>query len=78
MVTLGTTGGILLALTLHPAFALIPLAYMLLCFGWGIAAALRSRDLCLAAMGAAAAAMHHSWAFGFLSGLIMRMPHSKD
>jgi succinoglycan biosynthesis protein ExoA len=74
VVTAGTVGGILLAAALHPAFIVIPLAYLLLCLSWSAAAALRGRDPCLAAMGLAAAVMHHSWAFGFLSGLVMRMP----
>jgi succinoglycan biosynthesis protein ExoA len=78
VVTMGTLGGILLALALHPAFALIPLAYLLLCLGWSAISALRNRDLCIAAMGAAAAVMHHSWAFGFLTGLAMPMPRAQE
>lgn len=76
VVTLGTLGGALLSL-LHPAFALVPLSYALLCLSWGMVAALRRRDPCLAAMGLAAAVMHHSWALGFFSGLFLPRPRDR-
>lgn len=70
VVTAGTIGGILLALALHPLFALAPLGYAGLCLVWGMIAAVRSGDLCLAAMGLAAAVMHHAWAIGFFAGFL--------
>jgi len=70
VVTLGTIGGSLLALALHPIFALAPFGYALLCVCWGIVAALRTGNPCLAGMGIAAAIMHHAWAAGFLRGLL--------
>jgi len=70
VVTAGTIGGALLALSLHPLFALVPLGYVLLCLCWGAIEAVRRGDACLAAMGIAAAVMHHAWAIGFFAGLL--------
>lgn len=70
-VTAGTVGGTLLALILHPIFAAIPLSYLGLCLGWGLVAAIRTSNACLAGMGVAAAIMHHAWAAGFLRGLLL-------
>lgn len=70
VVTAGTIGGILLAAAAHPLFVLAPLGYVALCLGWGLAAAVRGGDLCLAAMGLAAAVMHHAWAIGFFTGFL--------
>ena len=70
VVTAGTTGGILLALVLHPLFALAPVGYALLCLAWGLVAAGRGGRPCLAGMGLAAAIMHHAWAFGFATGFL--------
>jgi succinoglycan biosynthesis protein ExoA len=76
VVTAGTVGGALLALFVHPIFALAPISYGLLCLGWGLIAALRQGNPCLAGMGVAAAIMHHAWAIGFLSGLLLSpRPH---
>ncbi|GEO80119.1 glycosyltransferase family 2 protein [Pararhodospirillum oryzae] len=60
--------GLLLAPWL-PQALLVPLAYGLLCLGWGGSEALRHRDPCLLASGAAAVVMHVSWAFGFLRAI---------
>ena len=60
-----TMGGIAFSF-LHPAFLLLPLAYCLLCLGWGVAAAVSARDPWLLAIGPAAMIMHLSWATGFL------------
>jgi succinoglycan biosynthesis protein ExoA len=70
VITAGTIGGTLLALALHPIFAAIPLSYLALCLGWGLFAAARMGNVCLLAMGIAAAAMHHAWAIGFLKGML--------
>lgn len=69
-VTVGTVGGIVLALTVDPIFALAPWSYFILCLGWSGIAAARRRQPCLLGMGLAAAIMHHAWAFGFLRGLL--------
>jgi succinoglycan biosynthesis protein ExoA len=50
----------------HPAFALLPLAYLLACVAWGVAIAAGNRQMCLAFAGVAAVVMHMSWATGFL------------
>lgn len=65
---LGNAGSLLLAPVL-PALLLVPLAYLALCAAWAASAAWRARDPALLAAGAAAAVMHHAWAFGFLRGL---------
>jgi succinoglycan biosynthesis protein ExoA len=78
LVTAGTVGGTLLALLLHPVFALAPASYATLCLGWGLLAALRRGNPCLAGMGVAAAIMHHAWAIGFLSGLLLSPRPSKS
>lgn len=71
----GTAGGVLLSPVL-PLLLAIPLAYALLCLGWGALAALRRHDPALLAMGLAAALMHHGWAIGFLRECLswMRRP----
>jgi succinoglycan biosynthesis protein ExoA len=61
----GVVGGLML-MPLSPWFGLVPLAYLLLCLGWGAAAAMTNRDVWLLAMGPAAMAMHLSWGAGFL------------
>ena len=53
----------------HPAFALLALAYVLACVAWGVAIAAGRRQACLALAGVAAVVMHMSWATGFLSRL---------
>jgi succinoglycan biosynthesis protein ExoA len=58
--------GVLLA-PIHPVFALPLLIYLGICTAWAAAAAYRSRDPWLLAMGAAATIMHLSWAAGFLA-----------
>jgi succinoglycan biosynthesis protein ExoA len=65
LILLGSTGGLLLA-PLHPAFALVPLAYCMICVAWGASEALLHRDKWLLAMGLAAMIMHLSWATGFI------------
>ena len=57
-----------LAVFVNPAFLIVPVAYLLLCLGWGAAAAASQRDIGLLALGPAAAIMHHAWAIGFLTG----------
>ena len=61
----GSLGGLVLGL-LHPAFLLLPLAYVLICLLWGVAAALGAGDAWLLATGPAAMIMHLAWATGFL------------
>ena len=61
----GIVGG-LASVPLSPWFGCFPLAYLLLCLGWGAAEAVRRRDAWMLAMGPAAIAMHLSWALGFL------------
>ena len=57
-----------LAAGLLPAtlFSLTPaLCHLLLCTGWGITRAIKSKDRCATLMGIAAAAMHVAWGAGF-------------
>jgi succinoglycan biosynthesis protein ExoA len=49
-----------------PIFLLPPLAYLILCLGWGLGRAWQSGDPDLAGMGIAAMVMHLGWAVGFL------------
>jgi succinoglycan biosynthesis protein ExoA len=72
IIAAGTLGGSLLALALHPIFALAPIGYLVLCLGWGLIAAARNGKICVAAMGVAAVLMHHAWAAGFCAGLLDR------
>ena len=65
----GILAGLALSL-IHPAFALLPLVYFLLCLGWGAVMAFRARDPWLLAVGPAAMIMHLSWAAGFISNII--------
>ena len=65
LMLLGSIGGLLLA-PVHFAFALIPLAYCLICLACGAAVSLRRRDPWLLAIGPAAMIMHLSWATGFI------------
>jgi len=64
--------GFLLALA-DPRFLGVPLAYLLACLGWGVAASIRARDPALLAMGPAAVAMHLGWAVGFVSEVIRHL-----
>jgi len=69
------TGGSALCLLLalgSPIFLVPPLAYALLCCGYGALEAWRQRDRCLLAMGPAALTIHFSWSIGFLAGLMRR------
>jgi succinoglycan biosynthesis protein ExoA len=50
----------------NPWFALFPLAYCLLCLGWGVVEALRQLDPWMLAIGPAVMIMHLSWAIGFV------------
>lgn len=68
----GCLGGALLA-PFDSITLAVPLGYVGVCQGWGIAASVRRRDPWLLAMGAAAMAMHFGWAFGFLSELAMQI-----
>jgi succinoglycan biosynthesis protein ExoA len=61
----GVIGGLVLS-ALDPTFLLLPVAYALMCLGWGAAAALSARDPWLLAVGPAAMIMHLAWASGFL------------
>lgn len=60
----------LLLAPLEPLFLVVPLAYALLCFGWGFALAIKERAPHLVMAGAAAMVMHLSWAAGFLLTVI--------
>ncbi len=53
-----------------PAFALVPLAYILICVVWALCVAAQARDPGLIGMAAAAIAMHLSWAAGFLKSVL--------
>ncbi|MFC4165939.1 glycosyltransferase family 2 protein [Teichococcus aestuarii] len=64
---LGCAGAVLLA-PFWPPFLFIPLAYALLCLGWGAAQAAKARDLSLLPVGLAVMTMHLAWGFGFLRG----------
>lgn len=66
---LGNTTALLAAPLLPTALA-IPALYTIACAVFGTTAAWRARDPALLAAGAAAAVMHHAWAFGFLRGRI--------
>lgn len=74
----GALGGLVLSM-MHPIFALLPLAYCLLCLGWGAAMAFRTGDPWLLGVGPAAMIMHLSWATGFVWKSILltlsRQPH---
>lgn len=65
VILFSSMGGLALA-PAWPLFALFPLAYCLLCLGWGAAAAARRRDPWMLAIGPAAMIMHLSWATGFV------------
>ena len=75
LMLVGSIGGLLLT-PVHIAFALIPLAYCLMCMASGAALALRGRDPWLLAIGPAAMIMHLSWATGFIWRCLglMRLP----
>ena len=66
-----------LSAAISAVFLIVPVAYVLLCIGWGAAAALSRRDSGLLALGPAAIIMHHAWAAGFLTGCIPS-PESSD
>jgi succinoglycan biosynthesis protein ExoA len=59
----------LLVVSVFWGFAVLPIAYLLLCTGWGLARSIVARDPWLLAIGPAAIIMHLSWAFGFLDGV---------
>jgi succinoglycan biosynthesis protein ExoA len=64
VVLLGLVGGLAL-IPVHPAFALPPLIYGLICLSWGGAAAIRQHDPWLLAIGPVVMIMHLGWALGF-------------
>jgi succinoglycan biosynthesis protein ExoA len=68
----GCGGGFAMALA-SPWFLMIPVAYVVTCLGWGFASTIKSRDLCLMAMGMAAMTMHFSWAAGFSVGIVREL-----
>jgi succinoglycan biosynthesis protein ExoA len=72
LMLLGSIGGLLLA-PVHVGFALIPLAYCLICIGYGVAETVCRRDPWLLAMGPAAMIMHLSWATGFIWRCLVTM-----
>ncbi len=62
-------GGVVLW-PVSPAFALLPMLYIALCFVWAAVAATKARDPGLIGMAAAAIAMHLSWAAGFMKSVL--------
>jgi succinoglycan biosynthesis protein ExoA len=65
VILFGTSGGLAVS-WVDAWFVLFPLAYCLLCLGWGVVEALRQRDPWMLAIGPAAIIMHLSWAAGFV------------
>jgi succinoglycan biosynthesis protein ExoA len=63
-------GALSLSVLTNSAFLIAPMAYLLLCFGWGAIAASSRQDLGQLALGPAAVIMHHAWAMGFLTGFV--------
>ncbi len=61
---------------LAPWLVLAPLGYAALCLAWGAVAAVRARDLRVAAAGLATMTMHQSWAWGFLQEVSRGRPSS--
>jgi succinoglycan biosynthesis protein ExoA len=56
----------------NPAFSAVAILYALACTTWGLALAIKQRQICAALSGPAAVVMHMSWAIGFVRSVLKR------
>lgn len=62
---------------IFPFILAVPLAYILVCIGWGLMATFRHKDKWVLAMGLAAIIMHLGWAIGFLREVVLQSIQKK-